>query len=170
MTTTGSGVIHLTSGSPTETRQAGAALSRLLAAGDVILLGGDLGAGKTTFTQGVARGLGVVEPVTSPTFTLLHSYEGATGLLLLHADLYRLDYLQEVIDLGLPELLEEGAVAVVEWGELAAPVLVADYLDIRIGFGEHEDQRSLAMQPVGGRWAARMRSLQQVLGSSQPAS
>ena len=170
MTITGSRTIHLTSGSPDGTRQAGAALSRLLAAGDVILLGGDLGAGKTTFTQGLARGLGVDEPVTSPTFTLLHSYESPGGLRLLHADLYRLDYLQEVIDLGLPELLEEGAVAVVEWGELAAPVLVADYLDIRVGFGEREDERSLAIRPVGGRWAARVRSLEQVFRPSQPAS
>jgi tRNA threonylcarbamoyladenosine biosynthesis protein TsaE len=169
VTITGSGV-HLTSGSAEETRQAGAALSRLLAAGDVILLGGDLGAGKTTFTQGVARGLGVDEPVTSPTFTLLRSYDSPTGLRLLHADLYRLDYLQEVIDLGLPELLEEGAVAVVEWGELAAPVLVPDYLDVRIAFGEPEDERTFVLQPVGARWAARVPSLQQVFGPSQPAS
>jgi tRNA threonylcarbamoyladenosine biosynthesis protein TsaE len=142
----------------------------LLAAGDVVLLGGDLGAGKTTFTQGLARGLGMEEPVTSPTFTLLHSYQSATGARLLHADLYRLDYLQEVIDLGLPELLEEGAVAVVEWGDRAAPVLLPDYLDIRIAFGEREDERSLVVQPVGPRWAARMRSLRQAFGASQPAS
>jgi tRNA threonylcarbamoyladenosine biosynthesis protein TsaE len=142
----------------------------LLTPGDIILLGGDLGAGKTTFTQGLGRGLGIDEPVTSPTFTLLHSYESPTGLQLLHADLYRLDYLQEVVDLGLMELLEEGAVAVIEWGELAAPVLLPDYLDVRIAFGERDDERSLTMQSVGPRWCARLRSLRQVLGSSQPAS
>ena len=170
MTITGAGTVQFTTSSPHETRRAGAALSRLLAAGDVVLLGGDLGAGKTTFTQGLARGLGMDEPVTSPSFTLLRSYESPGGLRLLHADLYRLEYLQEVIDLGLPELLEEGAVAVVEWGDRAAPVLLPDYLDIRIAFGEREDERSLAMQPVGPRWAARVRTLRQVFGASQPAS
>jgi tRNA threonylcarbamoyladenosine biosynthesis protein TsaE len=142
----------------------------LLAAGDIILLGGDLGAGKTTFAQGLGRGLKIDRPVTSPTFTLLHSYESRTGLRLLHADLYRLDHLQEVVDLGLPELLEEGAVAVVEWGDLAAAALLPEYLDIRIAFGERDDERSLTMQPVGPSWRARLRSLHQVFRPAQPAS
>jgi tRNA threonylcarbamoyladenosine biosynthesis protein TsaE len=170
VTLAGTGPVRITSRSPEETRAAAAALSPLLAAGDIILLGGDLGAGKTTFTQGLARGLGIDEPVTSPTFTLLHSYQSPTGLRLLHADLYRLDHLQEVVDLGLPELLEEGAAAVVEWGDLAAPALSPDYLDVRMAFGERDDERSLTMQSVGPRWSAGLRSLHQVFGSSQPAS
>jgi tRNA threonylcarbamoyladenosine biosynthesis protein TsaE len=170
VTIIGAGPIHLTSHSPEDTREAAAAVSRSLAAGDIILLGGDLGAGKTTFTQGLGHGLGIDGPVTSPTFTLLHSYESRSGLRLLHADLYRLDHLQEVVDLALPELLEEGAVAVVEWGDLAAPALLPEYLDVRIAFGEQDDERSLTMRPVGPSWCARVRSLRQVFESSHPAS
>jgi tRNA threonylcarbamoyladenosine biosynthesis protein TsaE len=142
----------------------------LLVAGDVILLGGDLGAGKTTFTQGLARSLGIDELVTSPTFTLLRSYENPKGLRLLHADMYRLDHLQEIVDLGLPELLDEGAVAVVEWGDLAAPVLLPDYLEVRLTFGESDDARVLTMRPVGPKWCARLRSLDQALGPRRPLS
>ena len=92
-----------------------------------MLLGGELGAGKTTFTQGLAAELGVAEPVTSPTFVLVHSYKTAAGWDLLHADVWRLEHLQEVIDLALPELLEDGAAAVIEWGEIAAPALAPDW-------------------------------------------
>jgi tRNA threonylcarbamoyladenosine biosynthesis protein TsaE len=112
--------------SPEDTRAFAAALAMLLEPGDVVLLVGDLGAGKTTFTQGLAAGLGVAEQVTSPTFTLVRPYAcGAAGAVrtLHHADLYRLDHLQEVVDLGLGELVEEQAVAVVEWGDVGEPVL-----------------------------------------------
>ncbi|HEY3942989.1 MAG TPA: tRNA (adenosine(37)-N6)-threonylcarbamoyltransferase complex ATPase subunit type 1 TsaE [Acidimicrobiales bacterium] len=108
-----------------ETRALAARLAPLCRPGDVILLAGGLGAGKTTFAQGLARGLGVSGPVTSPTFTLVRHYRcaGPRVTTLLHADVYRLDTLGEVADLGLAELAEEDAVAVVEWGEAAAPVL-----------------------------------------------
>jgi tRNA threonylcarbamoyladenosine biosynthesis protein TsaE len=115
-------------------KRLGAALGALLRPGDTVLLGGDLGAGKTTFTQGLAAGLGVSGPVTSPTFVLLHSYRTRAGWDLLHADVWRLEQLQEVIDLAIPELLEEGAAAVVEWGEMAAPALAPDYLHVAIDF------------------------------------
>ncbi|HLY82445.1 MAG TPA: tRNA (adenosine(37)-N6)-threonylcarbamoyltransferase complex ATPase subunit type 1 TsaE [Acidimicrobiales bacterium] len=151
------------SSSPEETRRLAGRLGRLVVACDVVLLGGDLGAGKTTFTQGLARALGVKEPVTSPTFTLMRSYHGTGGLQLLHADVYRLEYLQEIMDLGLPELLEEGAAAVVEWGDRAAPALLADYLEIRIEFGEEDDERILHVRPVGARWDARKEQLAQAL-------
>jgi tRNA threonylcarbamoyladenosine biosynthesis protein TsaE len=119
---------------PADTQRLGAALARLLRPGDTVLLGGELGAGKTTFTQGLAAALGVTEPVTSPTFVLLHSYRTSAGWDLLHADVWRLKQLQEVIDLAIPELLEEGAAAVVEWGEVAAPVLPPDCLYVTISF------------------------------------
>ncbi|HXW82616.1 MAG TPA: tRNA (adenosine(37)-N6)-threonylcarbamoyltransferase complex ATPase subunit type 1 TsaE [Acidimicrobiales bacterium] len=119
---------------PADTQHLGAALARLLRPGDTVLLGGELGAGKTTFTQGLAGALGVTGPVTSPTFVLLHSYRTGAGWDLLHADVWRLKQLQEVIDLAIPELLEEGAAAVVEWGELAAPVLPPDCLYVTISF------------------------------------
>jgi tRNA threonylcarbamoyladenosine biosynthesis protein TsaE len=142
------------SSSPQQTRAVAARIGELVVAGDVILLGGDLGAGKTTFTQGLAAALGVTQPVTSPTFTLLRSYDGRE-LRLLHADVYRLDHIHEIIDLGLSELLEEGAAAVVEWGDLAAPALLPDYLHVQIEFGEGDDDRGLRLRPVGVRWAGR---------------
>lgn len=107
--------------SPEETRAVAAALARAARRGDVVVLAGPLGAGKTTFAQGFARGLGVEGPVTSPTFTLVRQYRCSLGQLL-HADVYRLDHLAEVEDLGLAELVERG-VALVEWGDVAEPAL-----------------------------------------------
>jgi tRNA threonylcarbamoyladenosine biosynthesis protein TsaE len=150
------------SSSPAETRALAARVGELVVASDLILLGGDLGAGKTTFTQGLATALGVTQPVTSPTFTLLRSYQGRE-MQLLHADVYRLDHLHEIIDLGLPELLEEGAAAIVEWGDLAAPVLLPDYLHIQIEFGDGDDDRSFRLRPVGVRWGARRTRLARAL-------
>jgi tRNA threonylcarbamoyladenosine biosynthesis protein TsaE len=145
-----------------ETRHVGDRVGALMTAGDLVLLGGDLGAGKTTFTQGLARALGVEEPVTSPTFTLVHSYDGA-DLRLLHVDVYRLDRLQEVVDLGLPELLEDGAVGVVEWGQRAAPALPPDHLDIRICFGPGVDDRLVVLEPTGESWLGRRPALDAIV-------
>jgi tRNA threonylcarbamoyladenosine biosynthesis protein TsaE len=114
----------------------GAAVAQVLLPGDTVLLGGDLGAGKTTFTKGLASALGARGPVTSPTFVLVHSYPTARGWDLLHADVWRLEHLQEVVDLAIPELLEDGAAAVVEWGERAAPALGRDRLHVEIDFDE----------------------------------
>lgn len=123
---------------PQDTMALGAAVGWLLRPGDTVLLGGDLGAGKTTFTKGMARALGVSGTVTSPTFVLMHTYRTAAGWDLLHADVWRLEQLQEVIELAIPELLEEGAAAVIEWGELAAPALAPDYLYVGISFETEE--------------------------------
>ena len=120
--------------SAAQTRAAGEAFAALLRPGDVVLLSGRLGAGKTTFAQGVARGLGVSERVTSPTFTLVrpHACANAHGIATLyHADVYRAGSLAEVIDLDLTELIEESAVALVEWGETAAPVF-GDFLKVTL--------------------------------------
>ncbi|MDA8317913.1 MAG: tRNA (adenosine(37)-N6)-threonylcarbamoyltransferase complex ATPase subunit type 1 TsaE [Acidimicrobiales bacterium] len=103
------------------TRELAARLAAAARRGDVVVLQGLLGAGKTTFAQGFARGLGVEGPVTSPTFTLVRQYPCALGQLL-HADLYRLDHLAEVADLGLADLAEDGVV-LVEWGDVARPAL-----------------------------------------------
>jgi tRNA threonylcarbamoyladenosine biosynthesis protein TsaE len=158
--------LQVPTSSAEETRRLAERLGTLVVAGDLLLLGGELGAGKTTFTQGLARALGVAERVTSPTFTLLHSYEGR-DIQLLHADVYRLDHLQEIIDLGLPELLEEGAAAIVEWGDRAEPVLLAEHLDVRIFFGEGDDDRVLQLEPVGERWRSRLPALVGLVGGSR---
>jgi tRNA threonylcarbamoyl adenosine modification protein YeaZ/tRNA threonylcarbamoyl adenosine modification protein YjeE len=121
---------------PADTQALAGAVAGVCRAGDVLLLVGGLGAGKTTFAQGFAAALGVEGPVTSPTFTLVRQYpcRGPGGIeSLLHADVYRLDRLAEVADLALDELVEQAAVALVEWGEAAAPVLGDETLPPRAG-------------------------------------
>jgi len=124
---------------------------------DVILLAGEMGAGKTAFAQGFGRALGVVEPITSPTFTLASQYEGR--LELNHLDVYRLEQLTEVLDIGLPEMLDEGGVTLVEWGDAIIPALPADFLLIRLTYGDGDDDRILDVESIGPRWMARSRAL-----------
>jgi tRNA threonylcarbamoyladenosine biosynthesis protein TsaE len=132
-------------------------LSSLLVPGDVLLVEGELGAGKTTFVQGLAAGLGVTGPVTSPTFTLMRVLQCSGDRpvrRLLHADLYRLDHLKEVVDLGLLELVDDGAVAAVEWGDAGAPVLGDDVLEVRLDPGGGDDDRVITFLGTGS-WAGR---------------
>jgi tRNA threonylcarbamoyladenosine biosynthesis protein TsaE len=168
--------VRLRTGSARDTRALGMALAQGLRAGDVVVLAGDLGAGKTTLAQGIGAGLGVADHVTSPTFTLVRSYPcapatatttattiaittvdedrsngrgAATVRTFLHADLYRLEHLGEVADLALAELVEDDAVAVVEWGDVATPVLGGDGIEIRLAEGEAEDERSVTISVTG---------------------
>jgi tRNA threonylcarbamoyladenosine biosynthesis protein TsaE len=145
-----------------ETRLLAEEMARHVGAGDIVVLAGDLGTGKTVWVQGFARGLGVSDAVTSPTFTLVRPYAG-THLQLLHADVYRLDNLSEVVDLGLVEQLDGPVVACIEWGDLAAPALPADFVEVRLEFGAGDDDRTLTIQPVGARWAARLDGLREAL-------
>ena len=126
-----------------ETQRAGELLAQVLRAGDIVILEGQLGAGKTTFTQGVARGLGVTERVTSPTFTVVrqHRCRGVGGIVTLHhADIYRVEQLGEVLELALGELVEESAVAVVEWGELAGDLFGPETLHVKLTINEAESR------------------------------
>lgn len=143
--------------SPDDTRELAAQIAPLLRPGDLLLLAGDLGAGKTAFTQGLGRALGVTQPITSPTFTLMRSYEG--NVRLLHIDVYRLEYLQEITDLGIPELVDDEAVAVVEWGDVAEAVLPTDFLEVQISYGEGDEERHINLQAVGTSWSARKKAL-----------
>jgi tRNA threonylcarbamoyladenosine biosynthesis protein TsaE len=144
---------------PAETQAVASAVARTLLPGDVLLLDGDLGAGKTTFTQGLARAMGVAETVTSPTFSLMRSYPTAFGVELLHVDVYRLDTLADIVALGLPEILEDGAVAVIEWGEKAAAALGPEHLGVRLALTDADGERRLALTPSGSRWQARWEDL-----------
>lgn len=117
-----------------ETRALARALAQLAQPGDLLVLAGDLGAGKTAFVQGFGAGLGVTEPITSPTFTLAQQYQGR--LVVHHLDVYRLDQLGEVAELGLFELLDDGGVVLIEWGDAILPVLPNDYLEVRLTFGD----------------------------------
>lgn len=150
-------MIRLTTTSADETKAVAAALAELARPGDLVLLAGDLGAGKTAFTQGFGAALGVAEPITSPTFTLVSQYEGR--LPLNHLDVYRLDQLSEVADLGLAEMLDEGGVTLIEWGDAIVPALPADYLEVRFTYGAGDDARHLELVTVGSRWSARARAI-----------
>ncbi len=145
-----------------QTRELAAAVADEVGDGDLLMLVGDLGAGKTAFAQGFARALGVEGPVTSPTFTLANRYEGR--LVFNHLDAYRVEVLAEAEDLALPELLEDG-VTLVEWGDNISPALPGDRLEISIVLGEGDDDRLLDIACVGPSWAARRARLATALSS-----
>ena len=139
------------------TEELGAALARALAVGDVVVLEGDLGAGKTFLARAVARGLGVPEevPVTSPTFTLVNELPGRVPIV--HADLYRLDHPDELVELGLLPRLGADAVALIEWGERFEDALRPDVL-VRLTLSG-ESSRTASIEAKSGRGAQILRTL-----------
>jgi tRNA threonylcarbamoyladenosine biosynthesis protein TsaE len=142
-----------------ETRAVGEALAGLLRARDAVALTGELGAGKTTLVQGIARGLGVTDQVVSPTFTLVREYRGV-DLEIAHVDVYRLDRVQEVVDLGLDELGDGEAVLLVEWGDAVEALLPADHLVIELTTANVDtDDRAIAVAPAGPAWGDRASGL-----------
>ena len=143
------------------TQAVGEALAGLVQPGDLVLLSGEMGAGKTALTQGLGRGLGVTDRITSPTFTIAHEYEGRCTVH--HLDVYRLEHLNEALDVGLSEILDDGSVVVIEWGDAIVPVLPLDFLEVRLAFGDGDDDRVLRFRPVGHRWLARERALADVV-------
>jgi tRNA threonylcarbamoyladenosine biosynthesis protein TsaE len=151
-------VVRARTHSAEETRALAAALAELGQPGDLLLLAGGLGAGKTAFAQGYGAGLGVVERVTSPTFTLVNHHQGR--LLLNHVDVYRLEQLDEVLDLGLEELLDGACVTIIEWGDAIRPALPPDYLQIALTPDEDDEElRTIELHLIGARWGARRRAI-----------
>ena len=155
---------------PAATRALAAELAARLVDGDLVVLTGDLGAGKTCFTQGLGLGLGVEDRITSPTFTLVATHEGR--LRLNHLDVYRLEGPGDTLDLDLPDLLEDG-VTVIEWGERIDSVLPPERLLIELCYGElapsegpddpmsddfvdiEADRRTLTLTMSGSAWERR---------------
>lgn len=140
-----------------DTRELGRSLGRTLRAGDLVVLTGDLGAGKTTLTQGLAEGLGVRGPITSPTFVIARVHPTLTGgPALVHVDAYRLGGSAELDDLDLDASLDE-AVTVVEWGEGLAEALAGDRLEVTLARSasgdEGEQERRVRVDGVGARWS-----------------
>jgi tRNA threonylcarbamoyladenosine biosynthesis protein TsaE len=154
--------VQLAAPTAEDTRAIGAAIAPLLRAGDAVSLTGELGAGKTTFVHGVADGLGYEGAVASPTFTLVREYR-APSLTILHADVYRLDRVQDVVDLGLADLLEDDGVLLVEWGDAVEALLPEDHLTVELTVPGEGDDRTIAMRPQGRRWAARWERLEQAV-------
>ena len=134
--------------SPRETEDTGAALAERLEPGTVVAFTGDLGAGKTAFVRGLARGLGIRERVTSPTFTIVNEYEGGR-LPLFHFDMYRLGSADELFDIGWEDYLARGGVCAVEWSENIESVLDAGCIRVDIRRGEADNQRRISIAGEG---------------------
>ena len=137
------------SNSVAETEELGAQLAARLRPGDVVAYTGDLGAGKTAFTRGIARGLGIPERVTSPTFTIVNEYEGGR-LPLFHFDLYRLGDPEELFDSGWEDYLARGGVCAVEWSENVAGALEDEPIRVDIRRGAHDGQRVISIRNAPG--------------------
>jgi tRNA threonylcarbamoyladenosine biosynthesis protein TsaE len=143
--------LHLVSPTTGDTQALGEQLGRLLDAGDVVCLYGELGSGKTVLSQGIAKGLGVSHEraVRSPSFVLIHRYQGRVPVY--HADLYRLDGPMDVADIGLRELLGGDGVAVIEWADKLDALLPSERLDITLAH-QTEEVRLIAISPWGARY------------------
>ena len=152
-----SGVERALTRSTDETLALAGTVGELLRAGDVVSLVGDLGAGKTVFARGVARALGVTEPVVSPSFTIVREYDGRMPLV--HVDVYRIDTVQELYDLGFEELVRDDAVTLVEWGDMIDGLLPVDRLDVRLAPGDTDDERVVEIEGHGRSWRARAAEL-----------
>jgi len=151
--------------SAAQTQRLGMRLGELLRGGELVLLHGQLGTGKTTFTQGLAQGMGITEYVNSPTFTLLKEYTGSRqpghhqAPALYHFDLYRLDNPEEILDLGFDEYFTSDGVCVVEWAEKADLYWPTDHLSIRLKILS-ETKRGLLFTATGSRYCELLRQFQ----------
>ena len=166
-------MMELRARSLAETHAVAAALAGLARAGDLIVLSGEMGAGKTAFAKGFGAALGVTEPITSPTFTLVHRYDLPAAFhgadVLHHADLYRLERTTEVADLALEELADDRGIVLVEWGDVAE-AMFGDHLDVHLDLDLDDDlddaadddleavidtSRRIEVAAVGSTWASR---------------
>lgn len=148
-------MLHLRASSLADTNAIAAAVAALARVGDLVVLAGEMGSGKTAFAKGFGAALGVTEPITSPTFTLVHSYDTAGKVTLHHADIYRLSTQHEVADLALNELLEYDGIVLLEWGDVVIRSL-GDHLLVRLDPDpDDDDARLITLSGTGRSWAAR---------------
>lgn len=141
--------LKVISHSPEETQSLGRRIGELAEAGDVVLLIGELGAGKTCLTQGIAWGLGITGYAISPTFVIMREMQGRLSLY--HVDLYRLDDIAEIADLGLDDYLDGDGVTVIEWADKGLAVLPEEHLKVEIGHGPG-DERCLTLTASSERY------------------
>ncbi len=157
-------------GTPEETRAFGASLAQVFGERDVVLLTGELGAGKTTFVQGIVAGLGSSDHVQSPTFTLIREYTGR--LVVAHVDVYRLERVQDVVDLGLEEIGDGDALLLVEWGDAVQDVLPADRLQVSfttVDTAGFDDARQIELSAQGPSWDSRWAQIQTLVSRQESA-
>jgi tRNA threonylcarbamoyladenosine biosynthesis protein TsaE len=155
--------LDLVTHSPEETQQIGRRLGEGARPGDVVLLIGDLGTGKTCLTQGIARGLGINDYVLSPSFVIVRELHGR--LPLFHVDLYRLDRLEETEDLGLDDYFYDGGISVVEWAEKAMGLMPPEHLRIDLTYVSDTDRR-LRLQPKGKRYDELVAGLENAISAA----
>lgn len=169
MTDAQAAVFQVTTESSSETERLGELIGAWLRPGDVVLLHGDLGAGKTTLTKGIARALGVQDTVSSPSFALVNEY-ALPGFRLFHLDLYRLNDPTDLESIGFAELTStEDGIAIVEWPERASAMLPDRYLLVEITYaGEGRRNVRISGAPLTA-WRERLPALQQALTAPQPA-
>ncbi len=148
--------LEFLSHSPEQTQRLGVRLGELLRPGDLVCLAGDLGSGKTTLAQGIARGWGSVDAVTSPTFVLINEYRRADGGRLYHFDAFRLNTVSEAATLGLAEILDSDGPVVVEWPERVEALLPPERLWIALRWVD-ESRRGLVLRPTGHRYERLLR-------------
>ena len=157
-------MLHLRASSLVDTHAIAAAIAGLARVGDMVVLAGEMGAGKTAFAQGFGAALGVTEPMTSPTFTLVHSYD-LGRITLHHADIYRLSTRNELDDLALSELLEYDGIVLVEWGDVVAQAL-GEHLLVRLEpISDNDNTRDVTVSGNGKCWATRWERLEAALAS-----
>jgi tRNA threonylcarbamoyladenosine biosynthesis protein TsaE len=158
-------MLEFFSRSPEQTRRIGMRLGGALQAGDILCLQGDLGAGKTTFTQGLAQGWGSLDSVSSPTFILVNQYRRADGSLLFHLDAYRLESVPEAEELDLDAMLEEGAL-IIEWPERLDGLIPTEHLWIEL---EHisDEHRQMKFHARGERYDKLLDGVRQSLFGGQ---
>ena len=150
------GAVTVTTEDSLATEALARVVSEHVVGGDVVLLAGDLGAGKTVFARGLAHGLGVDQPVASPTFTLAREYRGRVRVV--HADVYRLDHVRELDDLGFDD--DDDTVTIVEWGDVVSGAFGIDRLEVRLDFVPGcDDARRVTISAVGPEWSARLLAL-----------
>jgi tRNA threonylcarbamoyladenosine biosynthesis protein TsaE len=149
--------LKIVSRSPEQTQNLGFKLGKLADPGDIFLLVGDLGTGKTCLTQGIANGLDILEYTHSPSFVLMREYQGR--LPLYHVDLYRLDNIEEIVNLGLDEYLEGKGLCVIEWADRGMTVLPQNHLLIKLSHVA-ENERIFEFEPHGKRYKKLIKSLE----------
>jgi tRNA threonylcarbamoyladenosine biosynthesis protein TsaE len=152
-------MLQLRASSLADTHTIAATIAGVARPGDLVVLAGEMGAGKTAFAKGFGASLGVTEPITSPTFTLVHSYD-AGKLTLHHADIYRLTTTHQVADLALAELLEYDGIVLLEWGDVVAQSLGDHLLVHLVADPDDDDARTITVSGTGRTWAARWARLE----------
>jgi tRNA threonylcarbamoyladenosine biosynthesis protein TsaE len=160
--------IEVISNSSVLTRKIGKVFSRILSGGDVILFTGELGGGKTTFISGIAEGLGITGNFSSPSFTILSEYRINRNKSLVHVDLYRLENIKEIEEIGIEDYIyDKGSIVCIEWGDKIKKYIKEDFLEVNLGYinseNDSETKRKIIFSGYGSYWEGRLGKFKDIL-------